>query len=108
MASQELMQRLSVDGGVLEYEIVGSGEPVVLIHGAFIAEAYAPLCREPALAPYQLIRYHRRGYAGSSPVPASFSIAQQAADGRALLRQLGIERAHVRGVATALAAFFAR
>ena len=70
----------------------------MLIHGALIAEAYAPLCAEPAVAArYRLVRYHRRGYAGSSPVPAPFSIAQQAADCRALLRGLGIERAHVVG-----------
>ena len=98
MISQELKQQLSVDGAVLEYEIVGTGEPVVLIHGALIAEAYAPLCAEPALtAHYRLVRYHRRGYAGSSRVTAPFSIAQQAADCLALLRHLGIERAHVVG-----------
>jgi pimeloyl-ACP methyl ester carboxylesterase len=98
MVTQGLQQRLSVDGAVLEYAIVGAGEPVVLIHGAFIAEAYAPLCAEPAVAArYRLVRYHRRGYAGSSRVSAPFSIAQQAADCRALLRGLGIERAHVVG-----------
>lgn len=97
MVSQELQQRLSVDGAVLEYEIGGAGEPVVLIHGALIAEAYAPLCAEPALARYSLMRYHRRGYAGSARVPAPFSIAQQAADCRGLMRGLGIERAHVVG-----------
>jgi pimeloyl-ACP methyl ester carboxylesterase len=70
----------------------------VLIHGALIAEAYAPLCAEPALnSRYRLVRYHRRGYAGSSPVKAPFSLAQQAADSLALLRHLGIERAHVVG-----------
>ena len=97
MVSQELKPQASVNGGILEYEVMGSGEPVLLIHGAFIAEAYAPLCREPALAPYRLIRYHRRGYAGSSPVPSPLGVAQQAADARALLRQLGVERAHVVG-----------
>lgn len=97
MVSQELQQRLSVDGAVLEYEIGGAGEPVVLIHGALIAEAYAPLCAEPALARYSLMRYHRRGYAGSARVPPPFSIAQQAADCRGLMRGLGIERAHVVG-----------
>ena len=45
----------------------------------------------------RLVRYHRRGYAGSSRVAAPFSIAQQAADCLALLRHLGIERAHVVG-----------
>jgi pimeloyl-ACP methyl ester carboxylesterase len=98
MISQELSQRMSVDGGVLEYDIVGAGELVVLIHGAFIAEAFAPLCAEPTLTTqYRLVRYHRRGYAGSSRASAPFSIAQQAADCHALLRHLGIERAHVVG-----------
>jgi pimeloyl-ACP methyl ester carboxylesterase len=98
MISQELKQRLSVDGAVLEYEVVGAGEPVVLIHGALLAEAYAPLCAEPALTThFRLVRYHRRGYAGCSRVAAPFRIAQQAADCLAVLRHLGIERAHVVG-----------
>jgi pimeloyl-ACP methyl ester carboxylesterase len=62
-----------------------------------VAEAFAPLCAEPALARYRLIRYHRRGYAGSSRLPAGFSSAQQAADCLALLQGLGINRAHVVG-----------
>ena len=98
MISQELKQQLSVDGAVLEYEVVGAGEPVVLIHGALLAEAYAPLCAESSLTThYRLVRYHRRGYAGSSRVAAPFSIAQQAADCLAVLRHLGIERAHIVG-----------
>jgi pimeloyl-ACP methyl ester carboxylesterase len=92
------MQRARTDGGELEFEVTGAGEPVLLIHGAFIAEAYAPLCAEAVLnSCYRLVRYHRRGYAGSSPVRAPFSVAEQAADCRALLRHLGIERAHVVG-----------
>ena len=91
------MQRARIDRAELEFEVTGTGEPVLLIHGAFIAEAYAPLCGEPALSGYRLVRYHRRGYAASSPVTAPFSIGQQAADCRALLEQLGIECAHVVG-----------
>src|SRR5579871_6667690 len=98
MMSQELTQRLSIDGAVLEYEFVGEGEPVVLIHGAFIAEAYAPLCREQTLTErHRMLRYHRRGYANSSSAPAPFSIVQQAADCRAVLRGCGIQRAHIVG-----------
>ncbi|MBV9173537.1 MAG: alpha/beta fold hydrolase [Chloroflexi bacterium] len=63
-----------------------------------LAEAYAPPCAEPALTSHsRLVHYHRRGYAGSSRVAAPFSIAQQAADCLAVLRHLGIERAHVVG-----------
>jgi pimeloyl-ACP methyl ester carboxylesterase len=96
--SNKPMERARVDGTELEFEVTGAGEPVVLIHGALIAEAYAPLCAESALnSRYRLVRYHRRGYAGSSPARAPFSLAEQAADCRALLRHLGIERAHVVG-----------
>jgi pimeloyl-ACP methyl ester carboxylesterase len=92
------MERARVDGAELEFEVTGAGEPVLLIHGAFIAEAYAPLCAEPALnSRYRLVRYHRRGYAGSSPVRAPFSLAEQAADCGALLEHLGMDRAHVVG-----------
>ena len=92
------MQRARIDGAELEFEVIGAGDPVVLIHGALIAEAHAPLCAEPALnRRYRLVRYHRRGYANSSSVRAPFSLAQQAADCRALLRHLGIGRAHVVG-----------
>ena len=96
--SSKLMQRARVNGAELEFEVMGTGEPVLLIHGAFIAEAYAPLCAEPAVnSRYRLVRYHRRGYAGSSTVRAPFSLAEQAADCRALLRHLGIGHAHVVG-----------
>src|SRR5918911_414356 len=51
---------------------------------------------EPALSDYALIRYHRRGLAGSSRTgPAS--IQQQAADCAGLLAQLGVQAAHVVG-----------
>jgi pimeloyl-ACP methyl ester carboxylesterase len=96
--SSKPMQRARVDGAELEFEVTGTGEPVLLIHGALIAEAYAPLCAEPALnSRYRLVRIHRRGYAGSSPARAPFSLAEQAAGCRGLLRHLGIERAHVVG-----------
>ena len=67
-------QRANVNGAELEYEVRGSGEPVVLIHGAILADAFAPIT--PALSGaeetedtrggrYRVIRYHRRGFAGS-------------------------------------------
>ena len=92
------MDRASLDGAELEYEVSGTGEPVVFIHGAFIADTFRPLLAEPSLAGrYRLILYHRRGYAGSSRASGPVSIARQAADCRALLHHLGVERAHVVG-----------
>ena len=50
----------------LEYDVRGTGEPVLLIHGAILADAFVPLLTQPALADdYRLIAYHRRGFAGN-------------------------------------------
>jgi pimeloyl-ACP methyl ester carboxylesterase len=86
-----------IDGVTLEYEVVGAGEPVVFIHGAFIADTFRLMLAEPSLARYQLIHYHRRGYAGSRPATDSISIKQHADDCRSLLLHLGITRGHVVG-----------
>ena len=92
------MERADVTDTTLEYAVTGTGEPVMCIHGAFIADTFQPLLAEPSLSRrYQLITYHRRGYGGSSRAPGLTSIAQQAADCRALLAHLGVERAHVVG-----------
>jgi pimeloyl-ACP methyl ester carboxylesterase len=92
------MDRARVDGAELEYEVAGTGEAVVFIHGAFIADTFRPLLAKPGLAGrYRLILYHRRGYAGSSRGAGTADVGQQAADCRALLRHLGVERAHVVG-----------
>ena len=92
------MDRAVIDGITLEYEDSGAGEPVVCIHGAFIADAFRPLLAERSLASrYRLITYHRRGYGGSSGRREAVSLAQQAEDCRRLLSYLGVERAHVVG-----------
>jgi pimeloyl-ACP methyl ester carboxylesterase len=92
------MEQAKIDGAELEYDVSGTGEPVVFIHGAFIADSFRPLLTEPSLVDhYQLILYHRRGYAGSSCAAEPVSISRQAADCRALLQHLGVDRAHVVG-----------
>lgn len=82
----------------LAYELRGDGEPLLLIHGSHLADAFLPLARESALADrYRILRYYRRGFAGSDPLTGPWSIAAQARDAAALLQELGIERAHVAG-----------
>ncbi len=64
------MNQADVGGVTLAYEVSGTGEPVVLIHGALIAETFRPLLVEPSLAGrYQLITYRRQGYAGTGTWP---------------------------------------
>ena len=58
----EHVDRAVIDGVTLEYEESGAGEPVVCIHGAFIADAFRPLLSERGLTDScRLISYHRRG-----------------------------------------------
>jgi pimeloyl-ACP methyl ester carboxylesterase len=89
------MERARIGDTELDYEVTGTGEPVVFIHGAFIADAFQPLLNEPALArAYRLIRYRRRGYGTSRQNTGPVSVASQAADCQDLLRYLGVRRAH--------------
>ena len=82
----------------LEYDVRGSGEPVVLVHAGIFADWFKPLVDEPALASrYRVVSYHRVGYAGSSRVAGPVSIVEQASHLRGLMRHLGIERAHLVG-----------
>jgi len=91
------MERAEVDGITLEYQVQGSGEPVVFIHGALMGDTYAPLMAEPSLKGYRFIGYHRRGYAGSSRPEGSLSVSDHAADCLRLLRKLDAVPVHVVG-----------
>ena len=81
----------------LESEVRGTGEAILLIHGAYIEDALLSLSNEPALGKYRVIRYHRRGYGNSARHALPLSIAGEAQDALGLLQSLGIERAHVVG-----------
>jgi pimeloyl-ACP methyl ester carboxylesterase len=92
------LDRANIEGITLEYEDSGGGEPVLCIHGAFIADTFVPLLSQRDLATrYRLITYNRRGYIGSSGGGDAVSVAEQAGDCRRLLSHLGVERAHVVG-----------
>jgi pimeloyl-ACP methyl ester carboxylesterase len=94
------MDRAKVNGVELEYQVGGAGEPVLLID-MLIADCFVPLLPEPALADrYQLIRYHKRGWVGSTHTPPPMSIGEHAADAAALLEHLGVQRAHIAGHST--------
>src|SRR5262245_50124427 len=94
----DAMKHAVVDGIQFVYEEVGSGEPVVFIHGVLIADAFQPLLGERVLADgYRLIGYHRRGYGGSGGSRQPLGFAAHAADCAQFLEYLGIERVHVVG-----------
>lgn len=91
------MQIATLDDVELEYEITGSGEPVLFV-SPVLADGFRPLLDHPALADsHQLIHYHRRGWVGSTHTPGPVSIERHTADAAALLDHLGIPSAHIVG-----------
>ncbi len=83
----------------LETEVIGEGEPVVLVQTALTADELRPLGEQVVRSGgYQVIHYHRRGYAGSGPLLRPGSVVADAADCSALLDALEVGPAHVVGV----------
>ena len=92
--------RISINSTDLEYQLRGTsaGEPVVLIHWGVAATWAEPLLDQHALTSrYQLLSYHRAGFAGSGPLHGPPAMAAHAAHCHQLMRELGITRAHIVG-----------
>src|SRR6516165_5134567 len=95
-----MLNKIAVDGTELEYELRGTsaGEPVVLIHWGVAATWAEPLLAQPALTSrYQLLSYHRAGFAGSGRLEGPPTMAAHTAHCHQLMRELGITRAHIVG-----------
>jgi pimeloyl-ACP methyl ester carboxylesterase len=92
------MNTITINGKKLADEVRGTGEPVLLLHCSFVADSFVPLMNDSTLSGhYRLINYHRVGYGQSDRASGPMSVAQQAADARALLQQLGVQQAHIVG-----------
>jgi pimeloyl-ACP methyl ester carboxylesterase len=95
------MERATLDGMEFQHEVSGVGEPVLLIATGPIADSFRPFVRQKALADhYRLIRYRQRRLDPHAPGPTPVSFAEHATDAVALLRHLGVPRAHVVGHST--------
>ncbi|MFA9202274.1 MAG: alpha/beta fold hydrolase, partial [Candidatus Nanopelagicaceae bacterium] len=93
----EYTKQVKLNDVKLEYEVFGSGEPVLLIHGALLGDsAIAPFqLYPPFMNKYQAIAYHRAGYGESTLPNRPVTIEQSAEHCRLLLQQIGVEKAHV-------------
>jgi 3-oxoadipate enol-lactonase len=91
------MNRATIDGIQLDYEVVGAGEPLLLI-SPILPDSFVPLVAERELARrYRLILYHKRGWVGSTHTPGPVSVADHVADALGLLDHLPIRAAHSAG-----------
>src|SRR5262249_42934320 len=80
----------------IEYDVRGSGAPVVFIHGAILSDGFVPVIEQTGIAEnFQIVHYRRRGYAGSSRAVAGMTGRGGGGDCIALLNHLGIASAHV-------------
>ncbi len=85
----------TIDNGRLYYEVAGSGEPVILLHGRNLDrrmwdEQFALFQRQ-----FRVIRYDARGFGRSSPHDQPFAAPDDLA---ALYRELGLTRASLVGL----------
>jgi pimeloyl-ACP methyl ester carboxylesterase len=88
----------SAPGFPLYYEEHGSGFPLLLINGLG-SDHREWLHQLPAFAPrFRVVAFDNRGTGKSAVPPGPYTTAQMADDAAALLRSLGIPRAHVLGV----------
>ena len=95
------MDRARLNEVEFEYEVKGSGEPVLLISTGPIADSFLPFWSEKVLVErYRLIRYRQRRMGNGAPSTVPVSFEQHAADAAALLSHLGVRRAHVAGHST--------
>jgi 3-oxoadipate enol-lactonase len=83
-----------VNGARMYYEVVGEGEPLVLVH-AGIADSRMWEAQITAFADrYRVIRYDMRGFGRTQIVEGPFSHHE---DLRSLLDFLGLDRANIVG-----------
>jgi pimeloyl-ACP methyl ester carboxylesterase len=91
---------MKVNGAELAVRDSGStGTPLLLIHGSLAKDFLVPLAEAlTATGKFRVVSYERRGYGRRMHDPVD--MAGQAADASEVLRQLGIDKAHVYGHST--------
>jgi pimeloyl-ACP methyl ester carboxylesterase len=81
----------------LYYEIAGSGEPLVLIHGSFGDRRFWDFQFTELSKKFKVVRYDIRGY-GKSALPDTNELYRDVDDLKALMDFLKIDKAHVCGL----------
>ncbi len=87
-------QYVNVNGLNMYYEIHGTGQPLVLLHGAFsaIGTSFGELLPELAKT-RQVIAFEMQAHGHTADIDRPLSMEQMADDTAAALQQLGIEKA---------------
>ena len=91
------MPRIRADGVHLYYEVVGEGEPLVLVHGGWGDHTSWRLVVAEFARSHQVVAYDRRGHSESDRSTAPDVIRAHEEDLAALIEELRIAPAHVVG-----------
>ena len=91
------MSTAVADGTRIAYEVQGAGEPVLLVQGLGYARwGWEPIADRLA-RDFLVVSFDNRGIGESDVPPGPYTVAQLAADARAVLDAVGLERANVVG-----------
>ncbi len=89
-----------VNGLEMYYEIYGSGQPLLLLHGGMTTAEDFSLVAPTLAQTRQVIAFERQGHGHTADIDRPFRLEQWADDTAALLRHLDIEQADVFGYST--------
>ncbi|TVT42288.1 alpha/beta hydrolase [Amycolatopsis rhizosphaerae] len=89
------LKTLPCGNAAIAFRDSGSGEPILLVHASLGADWFAPV--EGCLPGHRVIRTHRAGYGLSQDLSRELTVADHAEHLAKVLRDAGIERAHVVG-----------
>ena len=89
------MPEIEANGVKLYYELHGSGEPVVLVHGSWGDATNWQLAVPALAASFRVLVYDRRGHSRSERPDAPGSVDEDGDDLAALLEALDLAPAHV-------------
>ena len=96
-------QTATINGQEVEYWLAGAGEPVVFVHGSMGDETFAMFDQPSLTEHFRVLHYHRSGFGRSQASKGPMTSIKAAANCRALMQYLRIDKAHFVGQSLGLA-----
>lgn len=93
--TETVPQRQRINGAELYYELSGSGDPLVLVHGSWVDHTSWQLVVPDLARSFRVLAYDRRGYSLSERPLGQGSRREDEEDLAALVEALDLAPAHV-------------
>lgn len=89
------MPTIQANGVGLSYEVMGSGDPMVLVHGSWVDQSSWATVAPGLAKSFRVLMYDRRGHSNSERPDSQGSVHEDADDLAALLEAVDLDEAHV-------------